>query len=149
MIDKKNLKEAIANPLEKADFSFRGQTWYINGQDVLIVINLQKSSWDDMNYMNIGFWLKGLGEPSYPSYNHCHLYFRLERLFPEQSELILTSCSLEKSNIRLLVDLSGFIEKSLVPFLKECTKEEKLKELMAKGELNNGIVLKEAKQYLL
>ncbi|MDR3565419.1 MAG: DUF4304 domain-containing protein [Negativicutes bacterium] len=148
MIGKKTFKKAIAEHLEKAGFTKKGQTWYLDGQDVLIATNLQKSDWDEMYYINIGFWLKGLGEAFFPPYNHCHLSYRAERLFPEQRELILIGCSLEKSNLEMLAELSQFIQNLLIPFLRGCTEENKLRELMAKGLLNNGLVFKEARQYL-
>jgi hypothetical protein len=148
MIDKKTFKKAIAMPLEKAGFVKRGQSWYLDGKDANIVINLQKSNWDDSYYINVGIWLKAFGEASFPPFNHCHLYYRVENFFPEQRELILKGCSLEKSDPQMLADLSEFIASQLVPFLQECTEESKLRELMSQGALEGGLVRIEARWYL-
>jgi hypothetical protein len=148
MIDKKTFKKAIAEPLEKAGLIKKGQTWYLDGKDVLIATNLQKSDWGEKYYINIGFWLKGLGEAYFPPFNHCHLSYRAESLFPEQRELILIGCSLNQSDLEMLANLSQFINSRLIPYMKECTDEGKLRELMAIGSLNNGLVFKEAKKYL-
>jgi hypothetical protein len=69
------------------------------------VTNLQKCDWGEIYFMNIGFWLKGFGEANFPPYNHCHLSYRAESLFPDQRELILLGSSLEESNLEMLNEL--------------------------------------------
>lgn len=149
MIDKKTFKKAIGVPLEKAGLQKRGQSWYLDGKDAIVVINLQKSDWGELYYINIGIWLKALGEASYPKENQCHLGFRAESLFPEQRELIFLSCSLAKSSPILLSDLSEFIKKQLVPFLDDCVDIDKLKILALKGILEKGLIMKEARWYII
>jgi hypothetical protein len=84
MINKKDLKKTFATPLERAGCTKKGQTWYLDGKDVLIAINLQKSDWNDLYYVNIGFWLKGLGAATFPAFYDCHLYYRIQDFFPEK-----------------------------------------------------------------
>jgi len=148
MIDKKTFKKTFAAPLEKAGFVKRGQTWYLDGKDVLIAINLQKSNWSELYYVNIGFWLKGLGEATFPEFYDCHLHYRIHDFFPEKSDLIFASCSLDESTLEKLDEFSRFMEDELIPFLKECTDVQKLRELMALGKLDKGLIRKEARQYL-
>ncbi len=148
MIDKRTFKNAIAAPLDKAGFKKKGQSWYLDGKDAIIVVNLQKSDWSEIYFINMGIWLKNLGETSFPQYNHCHLYYRIERFFPEQRELILVGCSLDKSNQQMLDELSEFIESEVIPFLRNCTDENKLRELMLQGALEGGLVRLEARWYL-
>ena len=148
MVDKKTFKKAFGAPLENLGLTKQGQSWYLDGRDSIVVVNLQKCDWNETYFMNIGIWLKALGEASYPKYNHCHLYYRVESFFPEKSELILVSCSLEKSNQEKLTDLSKFIKNELVPFLQNCTNENYLKGLMTNGKLNDGFVFFEAREYL-
>jgi hypothetical protein len=148
MIDKNIFKKCIATVLKTSGFSKKGrQSWYLHGKDSVIVFNLQKSNWDEMYYMNIGIWLKVLGEAAFPLHNHCHLQYRVESLFPKQRETIITSCSLEESSIEHLESLSIFIENQLIPFLQECTNENKLKELFSQGALDNGLVMLAARQH--
>jgi hypothetical protein len=149
MIDKNTFKKTIATVLKTVGFVKRGrQSWYFHGTDSVIVFNLQKSNWDEMYYINIGIWLNALGKSLFPLHNQCHLYYRVENLFPKQRELIVNSCSLEKSNIKHLNNLSTFIESQLAPFLQECTNEKSLKELFSQGDLENGLVNLVARQYL-
>lgn len=149
MIEKKTLKQVIDSSLREAGFFQKGQSWYLSSSDTIIVINLQKSSWDEQYYLNIGFWLNALGEATYPQHNRCHLYYRAENFFQDQKELILTSCSLTKSNQNLLNELALFITNQLTPFLLECRSEKKLKELMSQGVLEGGFVKLEARWHLL
>jgi Domain of unknown function (DUF4304) len=148
MIDKKTFKRAIAVPLERAGFVKKGQSWYLNGKDTIIVVNLQKCDWDELYFINIGIWLKAFGEESFPQDNKCHLSYRAESLFPNQRELILLGSNLVKSDIQMLAALSEFISNQLVPFLQECTDESKLRDLMSRGVMDRGLVRMEARMYL-
>ena len=148
MIDKKSFKKAIARPLEKANFIKKGQSWYLDGDDAIVVFSLQKSDWNDEYFINIGIWLKALGKAEFPQENDCHLSYRAERLFPTEQELIREGASLEKGDMEILNRLSEFIGTRFIPFLRECTKVNKLRELMANGTLRHGFIRKDAKLYL-
>jgi hypothetical protein len=149
MIDKKSFKKAIAAQLESANFVQKDQSWYLNGRDTIVVINLQKNDWDDEYFFNIRIWIKALGNYEFQDNNKWHMSHRLERLFPEDKILIRGSSSLLIGTEQLLNDLSVFIKTKLVPFLIECTDEKKLKDYMAAGRFKLGFVRKDAKKYLL
>jgi hypothetical protein len=148
MIDKKTFKKAFAAPMQKAKSVKKGQSWYFDGKDAVVVINLQKSNWSELYYINLGIWLKAFGEATFPGFNHCHLYYRVEHFFPEQRDLILTGSDLERSDLEILDNLSKFIGSQLIPFVQECTDEKKLRELMSQGVLRGGFIRQEAKMYL-
>jgi len=149
MINKKDFKKSISYSFEKSNlYTKKGQSWYLDGKDSTIVVNLQKSNFNEEYFMNIGIWLKALGIATFPSFNKCHLYFRLEKLFPEDRALILNSLSLERTNSQLLDDFSQFIILKMIPFLQHCTEENQLIEFMKVGRFKNGIISKEAKDYL-
>jgi hypothetical protein len=148
MIDKKTFKKALAQPLEEAGFIKKGQSWYLDGKDTIVVTNLEKCDWNETYFINIGIWMKTLGNADFPQYNHCHLYYRAESLFPEQRELILIGCNLEKTNKEILAYLSMFVQVLLVPFLRKCADEANLREYMRDGLLDDGLVRKEARQLL-
>jgi hypothetical protein len=148
MIDKKTFKKAIARSFEKSGLVKKGQSWYFDGKEALIVINLQKSNWGEMYHMNLGIWLKAFGEVSFPQFNHCPLYYRVEYFFPKRRELILLGCSLDQSTLPMLAELTEFIESELIPFLQSCSVISKLRELMKQGALDGGFVTSEARMYL-
>jgi hypothetical protein len=148
MIDKKTFKKAIATPLERAGFVKKGQSWYLNGQDTIIEFNLQKSDWDDMYYVNISISLKAIGEIDFPPKDQVHLSYRIERLFPNEQELIRDGCFLERGNIKSLTDLTEFIDTKVVPFLQKCTHENYLREVIRTEIFKHGYIRKDARLYL-
>ncbi|SRR5258708_17710761 len=109
MIDKKSFKKAIAKPLEAENFVKKGQSWYLEGGDAIVVFNLQKSDWGEYYFINIGIWLKTLGEAKFPEENLCHLSHRVENLFPGEREIIRDGLLLEKGTMQQLEKLSEFI----------------------------------------
>ena len=148
MIDKKSFKKSIGIPLEKAGLQKRGQSWYLDGKDAIVFTNLQKSDWGALYYINIGIWLKSLGDSSLPNENKCHIGFRAESIFPEKRELLFLGCSLDNSTPEMLSELSEFVKMQLVPFLYDCVDLDKLKKLVSKGILEKGLIMKEARWYL-
>lgn len=148
MIDKKSLKKAIAEPLERAHFLKRGQSWYLEGRDATVVLNLQKSDWADDYFINVGIWLNSLGESRYPDANDCHLSFRLEGLFRAEQQLIRDGASLERGDAGMVEDLANFIGAQVVPFLQECTHLGTLRTFLASGRFKSGFIRKDARQAL-
>lgn len=148
MINKKVFKKAIADPFERVAYVKRGHSWYLDGEDSVIVVNLQKSDFGEEYFMNIGIWIKTLGQALFPKQNQCHLSCRVERLFPEDQEMIWNGLSLDKANLQALLDLSEFISLKLIPFLNDCTQKHKLTEFMTLGRFKSGLISKEARDYL-
>jgi hypothetical protein len=140
MIEKKEFKKAINTPFEKARFIKKGQSWYLNGEDTIVVINLQKCDWKNLYFINFGIWIKALGDELFPEYNYTHINGRIERVFPKDRELILTSCDLEKTNSELLADLSYLLEHQIIPFLHDCTDNSKLRSFIKNGFLKGCFI---------
>ena len=126
----------------------KGQSWYFAGKDAVTVVYLQKSDWSDEYYVNIGIWLLAFGEVAFPQDNHYHFGSRAEALFPQKREIIFLGASLEEGDQETLAALVGFNETQLIPFLKQCTDESRLREFLAAGRLENGLLRWEARDYL-
>ncbi len=148
MIDRKTLKKTIAQPLERAGFIKRGQSWHFAGRDAWVVFNVEKSGWSEEYHLNVGIWLHALGQAHFPEYYRCHLYYAAESLLPEQRELFLTTTDLNESGEELLARLAEMIEGQLVPLLKDLTDEAQLRRLFAQGRREDDLVLWEAREYL-
>ena len=148
MIDKKIFKKAFSAPLEKAGFTKKGQTWYLDGRDTIVVVNLQKSNYSEDYYVNVGIWLKALGDASFPQVEYCQLNYRMENLFPDQLTLIRQGCSLAYSDAELLTGLSDFLAEKFIPFAQSCTDDHHIRELFAQGDLKRGLIFMEARKYL-
>jgi hypothetical protein len=148
MIDKKVFKKAVARSLEGAHLIKKGQSWYLDGPDAIVVLNLQKNDWANAYFINIGIWLKALGPAEFPAESDCHLMHRLDSIFPEERDLIRDGGSLEPSDIRPLDQLSGFLEARVVPFMRQCTMLNGLRRLYDEGRFRRGLVVKEARPLL-
>jgi Domain of unknown function (DUF4304) len=147
MMDKKEFKKAISGVLKREGFSNKGQSFFKSGADCIVVLNLQKSDYEDKYYVNLGFWLKEAGEVIFPADNHCHIQARLISLFPEYAHAIESGCRLDAN----LSDFSVFIEflkNSVVPFCNECLTIGSLKEKIEHGVFGNALIMKTAKDIL-
>lgn len=151
MIEKDHLTKALHIPLKSAGFKKKSSSWYLDGQDTIVVVNLQRSNWSRCYYVNIGIWLKALLEVTFPKHYQCHIDLRLDELFPSDSGLIATACDLEKSDLSQLHNLTVLFETRVLPFLFECGQEDQLK-----AQIQSSLVLApkmlrrvEARYYLL
>lgn len=61
-------------------FSKEGGSWYRVTDDVITVVELQKSQYGLQYYVNIALWLRLLGEANMPKEHVCHVRTRLSRL---------------------------------------------------------------------
>jgi hypothetical protein len=55
MINKNDLGSTIDSGLKIGSFVRKGLSWYLDGPDVIIVVNLQRSAWKDQYYIKVGF----------------------------------------------------------------------------------------------
>jgi len=53
MIEKKIFKISFSKCFIDSGYIKRGQTWYLDGKEIIVVINLQKSNWGNFYYFNI------------------------------------------------------------------------------------------------
>lgn len=147
MIEKANFKKALGGMLKPVGFTHKGQSWFLDGDDSIAVLSLQKSDFDEKYYVNFGVWLKSLGSATAPSENKCHIQARLTSLFPEHSVVIEKACKLSSSaeEFALFADV---LERTVVPFCKGCLRIESLRKKIEMGEFKKALVMKSAKDAL-
>ncbi|CAI9404243.1 MULTISPECIES: DUF4304 domain-containing protein [Aestuariimicrobium] len=61
-------------------FVKRAGSWYLKREDIILVLNLQKSNYGRQYFLNIGLWLNVLGTEQAPQEQHCHIRSRLSRI---------------------------------------------------------------------
>ena len=83
MIEKTIFKAALNEVFQRSRFARKGQSWFLNGEDAIVVVELQKSNYDEKYYVNFGIWLKRFGLTLYPKANHCQIQSRLTSLYPD------------------------------------------------------------------
>lgn len=148
MNDIKQLPNMVNELLSKHGFQKKNRSWYHLGKDAILVIKLEYLPSFSMYAINIGFWLLSLGNITYPLFNKCHMYYRIENLFPEDRELIMTILDEKLYDDKLLFDFEDFLDSKAIPHLIEWTDENKLRELLGDGVLNRGLMMKEARNHL-
>jgi len=95
MTDSKIIKEAIKKPLSEAGYIKKSDTWYLRNDEVVLLVNIQKSQYGNQFYINCGASLKSLSSVEFPKEHQCNIRFRIEDVIPSGSE----------SNIGALLDL--------------------------------------------
>jgi hypothetical protein len=77
---RKVLEGRISSVLKPLGYAKRAGTWHRDHGKVISVVNLQKSQWGDDFYLNLGVYLKQLGNEDRPAESHCHVRCRAEAL---------------------------------------------------------------------
>ena len=76
----KALEQAVARVLKPLGYTKRAATWHLDREQVISVVNLQKSQWGEDWYLNLGVYVKALGDENRPAEARCHIRCRAETL---------------------------------------------------------------------
>jgi len=147
MMVKVDFKKAFGDALKVVGFARKGQAWFKNGGDSTVVLNLQKSDFDEKYYVNFGVWLKALGDVAFPSENKCHIQARLTSLFPEHSEMIDRACK-PTSGANEVADFIAFLIEEFAPFCDDCLRIDGLQAMLLSGKLKKALMMKPARDLL-
>ncbi len=147
MADLKLLIEALSEPLKKAGFKKRSDSWYWSNDEVVLLINLQKSQYGDQYYVNGGVALKLLGAVEFPKEHHCHIRFRLTGVVSEEEKKEIVSVfDLENeslSNQHRKEEASRLIKDIALPILQGCLSKSGIVETVKSGRFANAMVHKQ------
>jgi len=83
---RKNIEDTISEILSAEDFKRKRANWYFETSESICVLNLQKSRWGHQYYINLGVFVKKLGDVSFPKEHQCHIRGRLSGLVGNKSE---------------------------------------------------------------
>ena len=77
--------EQIGAELKVLGFKKQRLNWRLDLGSSIAVLNVQISPWGDSSYyINVGIYLKAIGEESNPPHNRCHVQQRLEHSAPAE-----------------------------------------------------------------
>ena len=155
-------KKGLDRVFRSLGFQRAAKAFARTGGDVLTLVALQKSSYGDKYWINVGFWLEQLGGSRPNRVERTHLNYRLDSLFPEHAETIVTAGDLEEPDQpRILVgdrkerqqrrayeELLHLFTSAFDPELRLLGTEEGLRKAMREGRLERGLVRKEAREWL-
>jgi len=149
MADSKLVREALGLPLKNAGFKKKSDSWYWSNDEVVLVVNLQKSQYGDQYYVNCAVALKSLGAIQFPKEHHCHIRFRLTSIVSDQErEEIGIVFDLENGSVtdqKRTEEISRLIRDIALPILKGCSSRDGIAETYKSGILRKAFVHKQVK----
>src|SRR5688572_9425442 len=91
-IGKEDQVRALAALLKPLGFRKRRATWHRATPDTIQTINVQGSQWGPEYYLNVGTYLRALGEETTPPEFRCHIRSRIHP--PERpAEILVQECN--------------------------------------------------------
>jgi Domain of unknown function (DUF4304) len=149
MTDSKTIKEIIKKSLSKAGYSKKSDTWYFRNDEVVLLVNLQKSQYGNQYYLNCGVGLKSLGVVDFPKEYQCHIRFRIEGVMPEGSEkniaALLNLEDMSISEIQRKDEISKLIAEYVLPTLTALSSINGISETIHSGVLKKAMIHKQVK----
>ena len=150
IMDRKKIAvRVITEELSEFGFSQNGKEWFLGSDEVVFVLALQKSSFDDFLYFNVGIYIYSLSMiTKTPKERECHIRTRLEDLFVHQigrtpPDLYYTDTDedFEKS-LRIL------LRQFLCPLLSPLTNISGLKKLYRNNVFSKSLISREAREII-
>jgi len=146
------IRRAFHSAIKSASFQKTGDGWYRETEDSILVANLQRSSFGPQDYVNLGVWLKRLGEASFPREHQGHLRTRATILDPgrqltwEREVLNLEHPDLsDEMRFAQVLELMNTIA---VPFLLACGSLAEVRRLHRDGALEGAAIVLQARALL-
>lgn len=150
MTDSKLFKEALEIPLKEAGFKKKTDTWYWVNNEVVLLVNLQKSQYGNQYYVNCGVSLKSLSASEFPKEHHCHIRFRLRSIALDKLENDIDSVfNLENKSLsdqQRKEEISRLIRDIALPTLQGCSSESGIAETIKSGKLAKAMLCKQVKE---
>ena len=150
IMDRKKIAvRVITEELSEFGFSQNGKEWFLGSDEVVFVLALQKSSFDDFLYFNVGIYIYSLSMITQtPKERECHIRTRLEDLFVHQigrtpPDLYHTDTDedFEKS-LRIL------LRQFVCPLLSPLTNISGLKKLYRNNVFSKSLISREAREII-
>lgn len=118
------MKDVLAVPLKEFGFLKKSNNWYWSNEEVVLVVNLQKSQYGEQYYVNCGVALNVFSDEKFPKEHLCDIRFRLSAVVPkEQREECEAAFNLENSSIsdaERLTIATNFFESYGLSILMSC-----------------------------
>jgi hypothetical protein len=151
-MDADKLRELVGASLREAGFVGQASSWYRQTPETLLVVNLQRSSYGPLFYVNLacvplGMEIKGMPRPKE---HHCPIRIRLDAASPEDAIQINETFDLayDVSDGERSKSVHRLISERAVPFLEKLSNGEGVRRAIATGMLQGGLVGVEAKRHL-
>lgn len=115
-------------------------SWYRASDEVITVLNLQKSQYSLSYYINVGWWLRALGDAKFPKEHELHVRIRLDALLPDEAEEVKALLDLERPVENRADRLREVLQSELRPILGHTGSVEGLRALRRESRLKAAAV---------
>jgi hypothetical protein len=139
------LELAIVTPLRSAGFTKKARSWRRNVDKTIQVINLQKSSFGDRLYVNLGVYVRALGPETSPPHNRCHVQVRLERVADPARQLAVSSAESGTTPAMALIDA---VVVDGVAWLDGLSSRDGIRKYLESGGAHKGLVFAIVRQFV-
>lgn len=147
MTDCKKFQTRILRAFSGFGFRGSGRTRRYFGEEIDILINVQQAY--SNCFINVGFVIKAIDNDLRERVEKTHMYYRLERIFPDLRETIIAAGELkEDDSEEYRIELITLIKSDLAEKLCRLSILENLKLAFTTGNLENGLVTGNARLYL-
>jgi hypothetical protein len=145
------IKDTLGAVLKEVGFRRKGSDWFLDTDDAVLVVNLQKSNFGDQYYVNLAIWLRALGDATMPKEQQCHVRTRvtaldLDRQRYWETEVFNLEADLPDAERGTLI--RSLMETKVLPFLLRCGTLSGLKEAQRKGQLRGAAIMARAQPFL-
>ncbi len=146
---KKIAVRVIKEELTGFGFYQNGKEWFLGSDEVVFVLALQKSSFDDFLYFNVGIYICCLSViTKTPKERECHIRTRLEDLFVHQIGRTPPNLYYTDTDEDFEKSLRILLRQFLCPLLSPLTNISGLKELYRNNVFANSLVSREAREII-
>lgn len=143
----KAIQSILAPIFKRHGFKRKGATWYFQTSEFTTVFNIQGSQFGPSFYLNMGVYIRSLGEKEIPMSYDCHVFIRLDGIVPDPKKLQeLLDFESTVTRDKRFQELAGLVEDYAVPWLLQMCSKEPLKAFL----IDRGIssIRKAARDYL-
>ena len=148
MIEKIALKKALDGILIEARFQKKSNSWYMSGDDAVVVFDLQKSDFGAYFYINIGVSFKSLVNEGFPKINKCHISMRADRLVEGDADQLALGLDMNEGDECALSIAVDIVKNKILPIVVNFGNIEALRDFYSKGVLKNSLMHWQARELL-
>ena len=114
-MNKNEFKKELHECAKNRGFEWHNRNYYNNSQNVITVINIQKSNFSDSYYINYGFCIKDIHkELNYPKIRECDI---MGRFANGEKKDVFDLCILDVNELKVCIEDN--FEKVIVPVMNE------------------------------
>jgi len=139
-MEKKNIEKILNDLLAPLGFIKKSNNWILDSDELIKKVNLQKSSFGNVYYINYGFILKSIPL----EYENMHVFYGLSSSDPKTSKRIneLLDFEFYINESDRTVELIEIIKSYLLDFIMSIQSESELQTELKNRENLNDIPLK-------